>query len=405
MKTVCSILASILVTSISFAAKSPEEAKVYADVIQPLLNAKCVSCHGETKQKGKLRLDTAEHTFKGGKGAKADIIVKGNIDDSELTYRVSLPKDDDDVMPPFEGPDTFDPFTKAQQAILNWWVKDGASLDKTVAQAPANVQEEMKKILTTPPKAKVGPKAVMKIIKLPEVPAASAGALATAAKTGVLHLPIHKGTNAISVNALPVQKTFGDKDLAALGSVAAQTLWLNLGKTQISDVGVGNLAKFKELRRLHLDNTKITDKSLATVAKFSHLEYLNLYGTEVTDEGLAHLKGLKNLKKLYLWKTKATPAKAEELKKSIPGIYINIGWENEPAAKVVAVPEGEKPAAKPAPEPINKKCPLTGRDINLNQTVTYKGQVIALCCANCKAKFEKEPEKYISKVPEFKLAK
>ena len=102
MKTVCSILASILVTSISFAAKSPEEAKVYADVIQPLLNAKCVSCHGETKQKGKLRLDTAEHTFKGGKGAKADIIVKGTIDDSELTYRVSLPKDDDNPKAKFK---------------------------------------------------------------------------------------------------------------------------------------------------------------------------------------------------------------------------------------------------------------------------------------------------------------
>ena len=111
MKTVCSIFAFLLIAGSSFAAKSPEEAKVYADVIQPLLDAKCVSCHGATKQKGKLRLDTAENLFKGGKGAKADIVVKGNIEDSELTYRVGLPKDDDDVMPPFEGTDTFDPFT------------------------------------------------------------------------------------------------------------------------------------------------------------------------------------------------------------------------------------------------------------------------------------------------------
>ena len=245
-------------------------------------------------------------------------------------------------------------------------------------------------------------KAEMKVIKLPEVPAVSPAALAKLESTGVLSLAIHKGSNALTLNALPVQKTFGDKEVASLGSVAAQTLWLNLGKTQITDAGVASLASLKELRRLHLDNTKITDKALATVAKFTHLEYLNLYGTEVTDAGLAHLKGLKNLKKLYLWKTKVTKEKVEELKKALPGIYINTGWENEPVAKVVAVPEG---AAKPAPKPINKICPLRGKPINPNQTVTYKEQVIALCCGNCKAAFAKEPEKYISKVPEFKLAK
>ena len=402
MKTVSATLATLLIAGSVHAAKSPEEAKVYADVIQPLLNAKCVNCHGEAKQKGGLRLDTAENVFKGGKGAKEDNIVKGNIEDSELTYRISLPKDDDDVMPPFEGPDTFDPFSEAQQAIVNWWVNEGAKLDVTVAQAPESVRPEMLKILEKAPESKVAKKAEMKVIKLPEVPAASPEAIAVAAKTGILHLPIHKGTNAITVNALPVQKTFGDKEAAAIGSIAAQTLWLNLGKTQVTDAGIASLAKFKELRRLHLDNTKITDKALATIANFDHLEYLNLYGTEVTDAGLGHLKGLKNLKKLYLWQTKVSKDKAEELKKALPGIYINTGWENEPTAQVVPVETGNQAAAEVVAAPINKKCPLTGRDVDPGQTVTFKKQVIGLCCGNCKRKFEANPEQYIAKVPEFK---
>ena len=402
MKTVSATLATLLIAGSVHAAKSPEEAKVYADVIQPLLNAKCVNCHGEAKQKGGLRLDTAENVFKGGKGAKEDNIVKGNIEDSELTYRISLPKDDDDVMPPFEGPDTFDPFSEAQQAIVNWWVKEGAKLDVTVAQAPESVRPEMLKILEKAPESKVAKKAEMKVIKLPEVPAASPEAIAVAAKTGILHLPIHKGTNAITVNALPVQKSFGDKEAAAIGSIAAQTLWLNLGKTQVTDAGIASLAKFKELRRLHLDNTKITDKALATIANFDHLEYLNLYGTEVTDAGLGHLKGLKNLKKLYLWQTKVSKDKAEELKKALPGIYINTGWENEPTAQVVPVETGNQAAAEVVAAPINKKCPLTGRDVDPGQTVTFKKQVIGLCCGNCKRKFEANPEQYIAKVPEFK---
>jgi YHS domain-containing protein len=34
--------------------------------------------------------------------------------------------------------------------------------------------------------------------------------------------------------------------------------------------------------------------------------------------------------------------------------------------------------------------------------VVYKGQTIGLCCAECKGKFEANPEKYIAKVAEFK---
>ena len=53
-------------------------------------------------------------------------------------------------------------------------------------------------------------------------------------------------------------------------------------------------------------------------------------------------------------------------------------------------------------DPINKKCPLTGKDIVAGRTVEYKKQTIGFCCADCVAKFEGEPEKYIKKVKEFK---
>jgi len=34
-----------------------QEAFAYSDIIQPLLQSKCYSCHGKNKQKGKLRMD------------------------------------------------------------------------------------------------------------------------------------------------------------------------------------------------------------------------------------------------------------------------------------------------------------------------------------------------------------
>ena len=53
-------------------------------------------------------------------------------------------------------------------------------------------------------------------------------------------------------------------------------------------------------------------------------------------------------------------------------------------------------------EPINKKCPITGKDVNPTKTVEYEKQVIGLCCDDCKGKFEADPKKYIGKVAEFK---
>jgi YHS domain-containing protein len=59
-------------------------------------------------------------------------------------------------------------------------------------------------------------------------------------------------------------------------------------------------------------------------------------------------------------------------------------------------------AAAGVEDPINKKCPIKGTDVVAGRTVEYKKQLIGFCCADCVAKFEGEPEKYIKKVKEFK---
>lgn len=69
----------------------------FARDVYPVLQRACFECHGAEKQKGKLRLDVREAAFKGGDGGEA--IVKGKPADSELLRRISLPKNDDDVMP------------------------------------------------------------------------------------------------------------------------------------------------------------------------------------------------------------------------------------------------------------------------------------------------------------------
>jgi len=47
-------------------------------------------------------------------------------------------------------------------------------------------------------------------------------------------------------------------------------------------------------------------------------------------------------------------------------------------------------------------CPIMGKPINKDIFTEYKGKKVYFCCAGCKEEFEKEPEKYIAKLPQFK---
>ncbi|MGB7582490.1 MAG: YHS domain-containing protein [Sedimentisphaerales bacterium] len=47
-------------------------------------------------------------------------------------------------------------------------------------------------------------------------------------------------------------------------------------------------------------------------------------------------------------------------------------------------------------------CPvMDGNKIDKNVFVEYKGKKVYFCCADCKAKFLAEPEKYVAKLPQF----
>jgi YHS domain-containing protein len=48
-------------------------------------------------------------------------------------------------------------------------------------------------------------------------------------------------------------------------------------------------------------------------------------------------------------------------------------------------------------------CPvMKGQPIDKAIFVEYKGKKVYFCCQSCKAAFEKEPEKYVKDLPQFK---
>jgi len=67
-------------------------------------------------------------------------------------------------------------------------------------------------------------------------------------------------------------------------------------------------------------------------------------------------------------------------------------------AATMAKSEGEAVAA----EVEQTICPVMGNPINKQFFTEYKGKKVYFCCPACKPEFEKNPEKYLAKLPQFK---
>ncbi len=115
-------------------SKTAEIAPHFHREVRPILESACVECHGIEKQKGGLRLDTLAYAQKGGDSGPA--LVAGNLEDSLLLDRIFLPADDDEIMPPENGP-----LSPAQQDILKRWIKTGGHWPKGVQLFPHSPRE------------------------------------------------------------------------------------------------------------------------------------------------------------------------------------------------------------------------------------------------------------------------
>ncbi len=103
-------------------AKLDEHEEMFVAHVQPILEKKCIRCHGEEKQRGDYRLDQAELALAGGESGKP-AIKPGDPMGSELVRLVLLPPGDDDIMPP----DGKEPLTADEALTIIRWIQKGAS--------------------------------------------------------------------------------------------------------------------------------------------------------------------------------------------------------------------------------------------------------------------------------------
>ncbi len=305
--------------------------------VKPIFEDRCINCHGPSRSRGRLRLDSTDRFVRtDGTG----IVKIGDADNSELVKRVELPDGERGHMPQRGGS-----LSQKEIETIRAWINTGAQAgtDDAPATPPADTPKPPKPEETKKPDE-------TKTIQPDPTPTGTntpSPALLAAAKTlrdlGARIEPVAADSPDLDANLSLGGSRITDDSLASLTPLFPNLKSLSLARTAITDKGLASLADAAALESLHLEGTAITDAGLASLTKLPRLSYLNLHSTKITDAGLRTLASLKPLRKLYVWGTGVTEQGVAELKKANAELTVETGTAPKPPAEPApATPTDEK---------------------------------------------------------------
>ncbi|WP_405380809.1 c-type cytochrome domain-containing protein [Maribacter sp. LLG6340-A2] len=261
-----------------------EDAVFYTDVIAPILNNNCVSCHNPKKAKGDLLLHNQEGILTSGENAP--VLTAHQPEESDLLVRMQLPTTNDRHMPP----DGKRQPSKEAIKLVEVWIAKGHPFDKTIGELG------LQKALF----ATYFPKVEELDYPAAEIAAAPKDSIQLVKEVGLHVAPISEETHYLKVSALNLP-SFTDADAHYLHALAPQITLLDLGGTQVTDAVCEALAQLPHLTRLQLDHTQITGSQLEQLKNLQHLKTLNLSYTPFDEDHLSTLAEFKALEHVVLF--------------------------------------------------------------------------------------------------------
>mgnify|MGYP003636129782 FL=1 len=278
--------------------KNQDSVLIYQDIIQPMFEQKCTSCHNNEKQKGNLNLMVYKNLFAEAEGGYP--IVQSVLVESELFKRVSLPLNNKKFMPT-KGK----PLSYSEIKILEYWINMGA--DSLAVFDHKNMTPELLQLMIRDYNLDYNPKPYISTIIVNEVEQQKVDILIE---------------NGFTVNRLGEDNFLLDvsydgdllslEQINFLKQIADNITFLNLSDCGLSDQLLAELPELRNLTKIDLHSNPISDNALQHLQKYRHLEVVNLYDTQVSNLGLKVLLDLDSLKRLYLWKTKVTQQMVDE---------------------------------------------------------------------------------------------
>ncbi|MBC30873.1 MAG: hypothetical protein CMH48_08495 [Muricauda sp.] len=274
-------------TSATIEIEDVDKAKVYADIVQPIFNNKCVSCHNANKTKGGLLLTSKAAILKGGdSGSLFDTL--NDIANNLLAHRLILPIENEDHMPP-KGKLQL---TDEEKLLLQWWVKNQNCFDCIVAdlQADKRTEEAL---------ASLEVDRSTRALIAKKLEAVDPETLEKIRQQGINVAPLAADSPLLIAN-LSRRKDLTEDDFDILKEVDDHVVELNLAHSNFDDNLAKQLKSFKHLTKLQLQYSALTDEGLKKLPKLVHLESLNLFGTSVSERVVGNITKMPNLRDVYL---------------------------------------------------------------------------------------------------------
>lgn len=290
------------------------DARIYEDLVAPVLSSRCYGCHNAQKLKGGLRLETLALIRQGGE--HGPVIKDSMPEESELFKRLVLSDNDEHRMPPKGKPQ----LAPREVELLYWWIAQGAPTGKTVKELKPNPRIQLVLEAMTPGKS---------LDHNEFVPDAAPSApdkksVAALEAKGVKVLPVAANSPFVSVTCINATG-FSDADMTLLHPLRSQLVWLDLSGTRITDAALPAIGQLTALTRLELKHTAVKGSAATPLAGCQELRFLNLSGTACTPAFLNTLGKNKKLQQLYLYQANADANTLRQLQQQLPKLRIDTG--------------------------------------------------------------------------------
>jgi hypothetical protein len=263
-------------------------------------------------------MTTEEKILEGGKNGP--IWKSGDALNSHIIQNINLPEEEKKHMPPKGKPQ----LSQEEIDLLFTWIQSGADMKKTMKDYEDG---DTVKILAS------------KFIHLPKDEEERKYAFAPAPVSLIQKLsspfcsvfPLSQNSPALQADFF-VREKFDKKKLDELLKVKEQLLVLNLGNMPADDADMKTINQFTNLEKLILNNSLITNQGLNEIRKLKNLRSLSLAGTKIDKNAAQSFSQFDSLKEVFIWNTNISASDAEELQKQNKKIVFDRGYvpdENE----------------------------------------------------------------------------
>lgn len=278
------------------------EAGVFDYLANPILEAKCISCHNSGKKKGGLSLQDSTAILAGGDNGES--LVPGSASKSDIIKRAMLLPSHEDHMPP-KGKT---PLTDAEKAILSFWIEQG-NADFKVKLSELEMPEEIVGIASNMLGLEHTGRASG--ISMPKVNAVDGAIIEEILAAGFHVRELVFGSNLYEIVLPKGSVTIGneahiDAKLAKLLPIKDHILWLSLKGSGLKDEHMEIIGGFVNLQKLEIQENPVTDKGVQALANCRDMVGLNLFQTKITKSSFETFSKMANLKRVYVWGTAIT---------------------------------------------------------------------------------------------------